>query len=171
MKRFPGFVDVETCRSFAKWAATAAFVPGISRGERVHFRVTNRLECYGRIDYPPEVYEIQQRIRNLLHLHDAPIIEGHGKDGIVVSKTFHGGDVYEHRDPPVGENLIGLRCNVLVSKQERGGMLWVDGEPYDPELGELHCYPVTELWHRVDACYGRTPRVLFMFGFCVKEWR
>ena len=171
MKRIPGFVTSEECKILAEWAmADTNFADGITTGGRTKLRVSNRADFDSGnrlfpITYPDTVYIIQQRIRETLGLGGCPIIEGHGKGGVVVSKTFDGGDVYAHTDPSVGDGLLGLRCNVLVSKQETGGILTVDGIDYDPSVGELHCYPVTHQRHSVSVCHGPTPRILFMFGF------
>ena len=97
----------------------------------------------------------------------APVIEGHGKDGVVVSVTYNDGDVYRHKDPGVGEGVVGLRCNILASKPESGGTIHVADNTYDRNEGDMMCYFVTEHYHSVEVCHGTSPRTLFMFGFVV----
>jgi hypothetical protein len=131
-------------------------------------RLTNRMSQ--NINYPNVVSVLQERIRQaFLILKNAPVIEGHGKDGVVVSVTYNDGDVYKHKDPSVGEGVVGLRCNILASKAESGGTVHVEDKTYDLNEGDMMCYLVTELYHSVDVCHGNNPRTLFMFGFVVDK--
>jgi hypothetical protein len=131
-------------------------------------RLTNRMSQ--NINYPDVVGMLQDRIRQTFPiLKDASIIEGHGKDGVVVSITYNDGDVYKHKDPSVGEGVVGLRCNILASKAESGGTIHVEDKTYDLNEGDMMCYLVTELYHSVEVCHGNNPRTLFMFGFVVDE--
>jgi hypothetical protein len=131
-------------------------------------RLTNRMSK--NINYPDLVQTLQDRIRQTFPvLLNAQLIEGHGKDGVVVSVTYNDGDVYKHKDPSVGEGMVGLRCNILSSKAESGGTIHVEDKTYDLNEGDMMCYLVTELYHSVDVCYGNNPRTLFMFGFAVNE--
>ncbi|QJW98706.1 hypothetical protein FTUN_6301 [Frigoriglobus tundricola] len=105
------FVGPEECALLEAWALRAVsegrFVDGISKGERVAFRVTNRI-CPDRIEYPPTVYAVQKRVAAVLGLSGRPVLDRdasgqrHGRDGVVCSVTYGGGDVYEHTDPGVG---------------------------------------------------------------------
>jgi hypothetical protein len=88
---------------------------------------------------------------------------------VVVSVTYNEGDVYKHKDPSVGEGVVGLRCNILASKAESGGTIHVEDKTYDLNEGDMMCYLVTELYHSVEVCHGDNPRTLFMFGFVVDE--
>jgi hypothetical protein len=136
--------------------------------ERTKKRLTNRIST--NITYPELVKTLQDRIRQTFPiLLDAPLIMGHGKDGVVVSITYNDGDVYKHKDPSVGEGVAGLRCNILASKAESGGTIHVEDKTYDLNEGDMMCYLVTELYHSVEVCHGNNPRTLFMFGFVVDE--
>jgi hypothetical protein len=131
-------------------------------------RLTNRMSQ--NINYPDIVGTLQHRIRQTFPiLKTVPVIEGHGKDGVVVSVTYNDGDVYKHKDPSVGEGVVGLRCNILASKAESGGTVHVEDKTYDLNESDMMCYLVTELYHSVDVCYGDNPRTLFMFGFVVDK--
>ena len=134
-------------------------------------RVTSRL--YGdRFNYPEVALRVANKIREYCGISNAPLIEGHGKNGIVVSCTFPDGDVYAHRDPRVREDLAVLRCNVMTQGADAGGVLYVGGQPVPIEVGDLHCYLVSEHEHYVTTVEGNTPRVLWMFGGCVlaEDW-
>ena len=115
--------------------------------------------------YPPYVVEISNKIREFMDIDYLPIIEGHGSNGVVVSITYPGGDVYRHQDPRSEDNgWATFRCNVMTQAADSGGKLYVDDELVDIEVGDLHCYYASEQPHYVTEVEGNTPRVLWMFG-------
>lgn len=93
-----------------------------------------------------------------------PLIYGHGSDGVVVSVTFPGGDVYEHKDPRSLEGLSTFRCNILTQSAESGGKLYINGIFREINVGDLHCYYASEESHYVTEVQGNSPRILWMFG-------
>ena len=135
-------------------------------------RVTSRM--YGsRFEYPDIALEISNRIRKFCGVDSYGLIDdGHGKNGIVVSCTFPGGDVYLHRDPQSKDNLAALRCNVMTRAADAGAELYVGGRLVDIEVGELHCYLASEFEHKVTEVQGDTSRILWMFGAYVpaQDW-
>jgi hypothetical protein len=174
----PNFITAEEIQALKDWANQAVvdgqFVDGITGDwdkkefERTKKRLTNRMSQ--NINYPELVKTLQDRIRQAVPLTaNAPVIENHGKDGVVVSVTYNDGDVYKHKDPSVGEGVVGLRCNILASKAQSGGTVHVEDKTYDLNEGDMMCYLVTELYHSVDVCHGDNPRTLFMFGFVVDK--
>jgi hypothetical protein len=150
------------------------FVDGITKDlpshtvQRTDKRVTTRMAK--EIDYPEIAYEIKDKIKNYIsNIKKSPIIHSHGKDGLVISVTYDGGDVYEHLDPKIDLNFSCLRCNILLSKPEEGGTIYINSKPYDINAGDLHCYLVSEYPHRVDKCFGETPRVMLMYGWLINK--
>jgi hypothetical protein len=126
-------------------------------------RLTSRM--YGnRYEYPQEALVLSEKIRKYVGVEGYPLIEGHGKNGIVVSYTMQGGNVYKHKDPSSVKGLATLRCNVLTQKADVGGVLYVDGQQVDIEVGDLHCYLVSEHEHWATEVGGGTPRIMWMFG-------
>jgi len=126
-------------------------------------RLTSRM--YGRrFIYPEEALKLSERVRKCVGVEGYPFIAGHGKNGIVVSYTMNGGDVYRHRDPRGSSGLATLRCNILTQKADLGGVLFVDGQQIDVEVGDLHCYLVSEHEHWATTVGGDTPRIMWMFG-------
>lgn len=173
------YIDKATCNKLTDWALSAVkegqFRYGCDKDKltseiiRSKFRLSNRIQ-YDKIQYPEEVYKIKEKILlDFPDLKQYPTMDSWGKDGVVTSITYEGGDVFPHKDPPVYQGFDGLRFNILSSKQERGGLLRIEDQTYDPEVGDLMAYKVTKLTHSVEKCYGKTPRVLFMFGWCVPE--
>jgi hypothetical protein len=174
----PNFITAEEVQVLKDWANKAVtdgqFVDGVTGDwDKKEFsttkkRLTNRMSP--NISYPELVKTLQDRIRQTIPLTaNAPVIEGHGKDGVVVSVTYNDGDVYKHKDPSVGEGVVGLRCNILASKAQSGGTVHVEDKTYDLNEGDMMCYLVTELYHSVEVCHGDNPRTLFMFGFVVDK--
>lgn len=140
-----------------KWLDTStAFASG---------RLTTRM--YGdRFETPRVALSILSKVREQLGLKDAPIIDGHGRDGIVVSYTYPGGFVHPHFDPPTLQGAA-LRCNIITQAPDSGGSLFVDGKRVLVAERELHCYAVSAWEHWIEEVTGDTPRILWMFGFGV----
>jgi hypothetical protein len=122
------------------------------------------------IEHPQFVKDMQSKIRKFVGIDHFPLIEGLGKDGVVISISYEGGDVYPHRDPRSnGNDFITYRCNIMTSAAEGGGQLMIEGEPIDINAGDLHCYAVSELTHQVSPFEGTTPRIMYMFGAAIPE--
>lgn len=165
-----GFLTAGECAELNSWTLFAVergwLGAGVSSDQPTSTRLTSRM--YGdRFVYPETVYAVDKRIRKKLGLISAPSVEGHGRDGIVVSCTYSGGDIYRHRDPRSFEGLATLRCNVVTQKPASGGTLYLEDAPIDLDVGDLHCYLASEHDHNVAAVQGDTPRILWMFGTCV----
>ena len=134
-------------------------------------RVTSRFYS-GRFMYPDVAYAVFTRIKQSCGIAKFGFIEGHGKDGIVVSCTFNGGNVFAHTDFRSQENIATLRCNILTRAADAGGILHIEDSAVPLEVGELHCYLASEHEHYVSKVVGSTPRVLWMFGAHVpkEDW-
>jgi hypothetical protein len=175
IERYKNFLSVEECAALNAWVDEGVqnkwLDVGISGSNNQYTkRLTNRM--YGhRFEYPQLVRNISERIRSFCGVDDYQIIDLHGQNGVVVSCTFGGGDVYPHRDPKQGY-LSALRCNVMTRAADAGAELYVGGEHIDIGVGELHCYLASEFEHKVTEVQGNTPRVLWMFGAAVpaKDW-
>lgn len=167
---FPNFLTQVECNQLNDWVDLGVknkwLDVGMSRGSGWQYkdRVTTR--NYGnRFNYPDIVYDVFNKITKKLkleHLHKS--VAGAGKDGIVVSCTFNGGDVYPHKDPKEG-NLEVLRCNVMTRAPNTGGELFVGSKKIEIQVGDLHCYLPSIVEHYVTEVKGETSRVLWMFGY------
>lgn len=169
------YISQEMCQKLTSWAIKAVngdqFNYGSTKENKVRtkFRLSNRLK-FDQIEYPEEVYIIQQLILNdFPALKKLQKMEAWGKDGIVVSITYDQGDVFPHIDPPVFNGYDGIRFNILSSKQDAGGILNIEEKKYNPNPGDLMAYKVTKFTHFVERCYGKSPRIMFMFGWCVPK--
>lgn len=179
IKIFPNFIDEATCQKLSE-AATSGIAEGwMGKGIRINedgslnrkyeLRLTSRMYAHN-VKYPDIVYQTANQIRTYLALDSYPIIAGHGNGGAVVSITYKGGDVHNHRDPRIlndGIEYAAYRCNILTQKPESGGVLHIEGNPIDLNIGDLHCYFASETDHYVSEVISDTPRILWMFGAAI----
>ena len=172
IERHKNFLSPEDCAALNAWVDEAVqnkwMDAGISSGKSGYAkRFTSRLYA-DRFEYPQIVRNISDRIRFFCGVNAYPLIEDHGRDGVVVSCTFSGGDVYPHKDPKANSHSA-LRCNVMTRAADVGAELYVGGQLIDIEVGELHCYLASEFEHYVTEAQGKTSRVLWMFGAAVPK--
>ena len=167
------FIDQDLCEQMNSWVDLGVdnkwLDMGISRVSNQDFQsVENRFTSrfYGhRFVYPDFVLDLSQQIRKFCGIDNFPLIEGHGRNGIVVSCTLSGGDVYKHRDSYAPfQNKSTLRCNIMTRAAESGGKLFVGNNQGDIDVGDLHCYLASDFDHYVTTVEGNTSRVLWMFG-------
>jgi hypothetical protein len=173
---YPNFATQEEINALNEWAELGVknkwLGIGITVGAKATTtRLTSRL--YGdRYEYPQVVRDLSDRIRKFISISSYPLIEGHGRDGVVVTYTYPGGDVYKHKDHQSVEGLATLRCNILTQKADSGCQLYVDGQQVNFNVGDLHCYLVSEHEHWATKVEGNTPRIMWMFGAHVpaEDW-
>jgi hypothetical protein len=167
---FKNFIDQSTCEQMNEWVDLGVknkwLDCGISRGSgwRYSERVTTR-NYEDRFEYPAIIYDVFDRITKKLNVADlSKSVVGAGKNGVVVSCTFTGGDVYPHKDPKEGE-LEVLRCNIMTRNSEAGGELYIGGKKVDIGVGDLHCYLPSVVEHYVTEVKGQISRIMWMFGY------
>lgn len=165
---FKNFLSKEDCDALNAVARTGLkegwISDGISRGANNYKnRFTSRMHMENA-EYPQIVRDISDKVRKHVGIDRFPIIAGHGKDGVVVSYTMQGGDVYAHKDPRSTDGLPTYRCNILTQANEEGADIYVGGQKIEVEVGDLHCYLVSEIEHYVTEAKGETPRIMWMFG-------
>lgn len=131
------------------------------RGNRKTTRYSNEHQ------HPDLAICIRKKLANILSF---PIEPKPGyKDGIVASYAMTGDTCFSHCDPVWHDHLITVHCNVIVKEPENGGDLVVNGDKYEMPLNQFICYPVSELAHETTAIFGNSPRVMWVFGFCVEK--
>jgi hypothetical protein len=177
--RFKNFIDQETCDKINAWVDEGVekkwLDKGVSRGSGWEYDKRYTTRGYpDRFEYTPILYEVYDKITNFLELENTPkSVHGGGKNGLVISCTFPGGDVYKHIDPM--ENILMipplhvLRCNILTRKADVGAELYINDQHVDIEVGELHCYLPSSVEHYVTEAQGNTSRVMCMFGYQMSE--
>jgi hypothetical protein len=173
---FPKFITPEECNILNLWTTYALKHDWLDKGiDRTGDpREPNRYSTHGNPHkfgrYPDIAYSIYDRISKFLDLRrmDKSVTNG-GKDGIVVSCTLLGGDIFKHIDVREPGNFHLLRCNILTQAPEIGGQLVVNGNKIDVEIGDLHCYINTKYQHSVSLVQGNINRILWMFGYQISE--
>lgn len=170
----PNFITPEECSLLNSWVYEGVnkgwLDSGMCTGRRTNKRLTSRL--YGhRFVYPQVALNLSKRIRNFAGIGTYPIINGHGRNGVVVSYTKPRGDVYKHKDPKE-LNMSALRCNIMTQDAEDGAELFVNDNKVDIKVGDLHCYLASDFEHYVTEVKGNTPRIMWMFGAYVpkEDW-
>jgi len=176
IERVKNFLSPAECDALNAWVdigvANKWLDLGITLGNTAyHRRVTSRLYA-DRFEHPKIVLDLSERVRKFCGVAGYPLINGHGRDGVVVSCTFPGGDVYPHKDPLSIDEVPTLRCNIMTRAADAGCVLHIGGKPIDIEVGELHCYLVSEHEHFATPVEGNTSRVMWMFGAHVpaEDW-
>lgn len=167
---YKNFLSNQECEQLNTWVDFGVKNKWLDRGFdkdsfcNSNFRVTTRMYA-DRFNYPKIVYDVFERISSKLQIEDLEkSVAGGGKDGVVVSCTFDGADIYKHVDPKEG-NLEVLRCNILTRKSDSGGDLYINDSKVKIEVGDLHCYLPSTVEHHVSTVHGKTPRILWMFGY------
>lgn len=168
VKIYKNFLSKENCQLLNNIAEQGVKDGWISNGisyqnHNYKKRLTSRMHM-ANVEYPQIVRDISNSVRSFVGVNSFPIIAGHGKDGVVVSYTTQGGDVYPHKDPRSVDGLPTYRCNILTQANEDGCELYIGGKKIDIEVGDLHCYMVSEIEHYVTEAKGETPRIMWMFG-------
>jgi hypothetical protein len=132
-------------------------------GGNTTVRYTSRLypDLY---QYPQWVLDIATRVRAFCGVTNYPVIGDQGRNGIVTNYTPPTGDVFAHVDARSSTGMAALRCNIVTRQADAGGVLYIGGQEVPLEVGELHCYLVSEYEHYVTPVEGSTTRVNWIFG-------
>lgn len=168
------FLDPATCGALNAWVNDGVnkkwLDVGMSRGSGWAYKDRLTTRNYGsRFEYPALVHQVFDRITASLGLHDTPkSVVGGGRDGVVVSYTLPGGDVYKHQDPMEGDFHV-LRCNIMTQAADAGAELFIGGEKIKLGVGDLHCYLPSDVEHYVTPAEGNTPRIMWMFGYQISK--
>jgi hypothetical protein len=130
-------------------------------------RLTTRYTDNKKFTFPEQAYCIRQKLSKVLDFQIE--IVPNFKDGMVASYALPGDTCYAHRDPRYVPELWTVHCNVILTAPQKGGELVVDGTHYEMPVGKFICYPVSEVTHKTLKIFGLTPRIMWVFGFCVSS--
>lgn len=123
----------------------------------------------GEHAFPPEAFSIHSDIKSKFPLLDSDF--GHyWHKGIVTGVIYPGGVFEPHVDANYkrdGLSVVGF--NLLVSQPESGGIVTVEGQPYQMNCGDVIAYLITDCQHSVSAISGSTPRVMWHWRFYVDK--
>jgi hypothetical protein len=134
-------------------------------------RRTTRFSTDANFEYPQEVANIRARIVDLLGLYEEEELNIYPpfKDGAVASIAYIGDTCFEHFDPVWYPGYNTLHCNVIVQAPDSGGELVLNGVPHEMKQTDLFCYLVSKHLHGTTKVIGDKHRLMFVFGFCVKD--
>ena len=130
----------------------------------------NRNEEYQdyKIQYPKEVYDIQKKLLIYLKLSSNCIIPWPSfTDGIVTTIAFPPGSCFKHKDPIYFKNTYTLHCNFVTQNPKNGGITYIEDIPYTFEENDMIMYVSSHLDHEVTEISEHTPRILWVYGFCI----
>ena len=119
------------------------------------------------IDYPDAAHIVRQRIVNYFNLNEykSPPSYSHG---IVNGIGYAGGRIEEHIDPTYYPHTKTIHFNAITQHADGGGHTIIGGVEYnDLDTTDLLIYQVSEVHHEVTVTEGDTPRILWVFGFCL----
>ena len=162
IKILKNFLTEEECQRLNK-IATEYLDKGILKVGGYDGRYTTRF-VEDNFKFDPFVYTLSEKIRRAANIDKYALEYPRGKDGINVAVTIEDGYIELHTDPRAEDGSATYRCNVITQKSNVGGDLVMDGKVVDLDVGDVHCYAVSEIPHIVTATEGSTPRILWMFG-------
>ena len=139
-----------------------------NHGTRFTTRFPNE-EVAPDINYPKSAHNVRQRIINYFHLENYKSPPSYSC-GIVNGIGYDGGRIENHIDPTYYPNTKTVHFNAITQHSEDGGHTIIDGVEYsDVSPKDLLVYQVSEIHHEVTPTKGKTPRILWVFGFCLDE--
>ena len=131
-------------------------------------RITTRYSS--DFSFPQTAYNIRKRIKeylvNKFKFSDFKMPKFH--DGIVASYAGEKDFVYEHKDPQWYPNYETLHCNLMLQKSLEGGEPIINKKSIKLNERDIWCYYVSKVKHGAAKVLGSKPRLMFVFGFCVK---
>ena len=121
-----------------------------------------------KVEYPKEVYDIKKRLIEYLNVNEYNIAPWPSfTDGIVTTIAFPPGSCCKHTDPVYYENTYTLHCNFVTQNPKSGGITHVEDTPYQFGEKDMLMYITSHLDHEVTEISGDTPRILWVYGFCL----
>lgn len=131
-------------------------------------RVTTRYSA--GFSFPESAYEIRKRIGEHLYKEykfpDFKVPKFH--HGIVASHAGENDFVYQHKDPEWYPSYQTLHCNLMLQTPEKGGEPIINEKEIKLDERDLWLYYVSKVKHGAAKVLGKKPRLMFVFGFCVK---
>jgi len=121
------------------------------------------------IEYPKSALLLKKSIIDYFHLENYKSPPSYSQ-GIVTGIGYEGGGIHNHIDPVYYPGTKTVHFNVITQKAESGGHTIIDRVKYDyVQSTDLLIYQVSEVYHKVTRTKGKTPRILWVFGFCLDD--
>jgi hypothetical protein len=116
----------------------------------------------------PLIRKLAGRIEGRFGLDGVPVDP---ELGWVISVIYHGGFVHTHKDDRLYHDrpLKHLRCNVVVSKPDGGGVPVIGKRPVPLIERGGWAFFASEVEHSAFPVNGSKPRIIYQFGYSVPE--
>ena len=169
--KFSNFISLNETQELSNWILKNKNKEFFKDANMKGKRITTRYSTNLNFEYPKIVKKIRNKIINLLNLHEEEVNKTYPpfKDGVVASCAFEGDTCFEHIDPIWFEGFNTLHCNIITQASEKGGDLILNGVLEKMNERELNCYLVSKLPHSTNLVEGSKERLMWVFGFCIKE--
>lgn len=165
------------CDELNAWMVDAVNTKSIGVGPTPSkHRYTTRLVCgqTPKYKFPELVGDLYKQIEKDYNLEKWHYPQVQGTDGVIAVAIYPGGDIYEHTDPMTGPHPKSLLRCAIISSVTEGGRVWVEGQPYTLQKGDMYQCLVSRHKHRVETVVGGPDdvRIIWLFGWYVDgdEW-
>lgn len=152
-----------------QWFFQDACMDPYNQRTRFTTRFPNDAIDVPKLNYPVSAFVLKKRIIDHFNLHEykSPPSYSHG---IVNGIGYENGMIENHIDPVYYENTKTIHFNAITQPADYGGHTIINGVKYDNvNPNDLLIYQVSEVYHEVTETKGDTPRILWVFGFCLDD--
>lgn len=119
---------------------------------------------------PDLAFEIKKRIINIANLNESDTFKRFSWHGIVINCSFKNAKLAKHKDLGIQDSSKALlRCNVVTSQPNKGGILFVDNVQIDLKERDMYTCLVSEYEHYTTTNEDDKPRIVWQFGFNVDK--
>jgi hypothetical protein len=118
--------------------------------------------------FPDLALNIRNKIQAKFNLPKGSINTQFHNEGIIINVSFNGAQVVKHKDS-VKDGFLALRCNIITSQPDFGGVLHIENRPVNLQVGDLYICLFSEHEHFVSKNESDTPRIVWQFAFDVKK--
>jgi len=164
VKRLKNIISVEERNDLVSWIVSNTNTFSVS-GHPGTIRLTTRF--LEEANYPEVAFLIRSRIEERLGI-TSPLYPPF-PSGMVASYGDSGDECGFHIDPVWFTGYKTYHCVVLLTKPDHGGIPVIGGKEYPIDECEGLFYPVSEIEHGTTMMTGSSPRLLWIFGFCIKD--
>lgn len=172
VKVYKNFISKEDCEKLNKFALDSINNNLFTDGLLSYFINKPKSQMVSRFNkeivFPKLAIKIQKDIQNKFNLKDKNINKQFHNQGIIVNVSFNEAQVVKHKDG-VKQGYSALRCNIITSQPEKGGVLYIEDKPVELNQGDLYTCLVSEYEHFVSKNESDTPRIVWQFAFDVKK--
>lgn len=118
---------------------------------------------------PKLAFKLKDKIMNQFGLSKKDTFERFSSHGIVINCSFKNAQLAKHKDLSIGDNQSLLRCNVITSQPDKGGLLFVEDTLVDVKDTDMYTCLVSEHEHYSTINEDEKPRIVWQFGFNVDK--